>query len=120
MALDLSYLEPRSIPVEVEGITPDALVDKNLDEVRRMPVFVGNVETELGELFRVEGDASDLRLNWHGDLTGVHWIGAKMTNGQMHIHGAGGRHIGSEMSGGEIQVDGDAGDWVGAEMRGGV
>ncbi len=120
MPLDLTYLQSRSVPVEVEGITPDAVAGKSLDEVRRMPVFVGNAETELGELFRVAGDTADLHLNWHGELQGVHWIGAKMTSGRMLVHGAGGRHIGSEMAGGEIVVEGDAGDWVGAELRGGV
>lgn len=120
MSLDLTYLETSSVPVEVEGITPDALVGKSTEEVRRLPVFVGNAETELGDLFRVDGDAADGQLNWHGDLTGVHWIGAKMSSGRIHIHGSAGRHIGSEMAGGEILVDGDAGDWVGAELRGGV
>jgi formylmethanofuran dehydrogenase subunit C len=59
-------------------------------------------------------------MQWHGDLSGVHWIGTGMSHGHIQVHGNAGRHLGSEMSGGEIHVDGDAGDWVGGEMHGGL
>ena len=120
MALELTYLDTCSVPVEVEGIVPDQLIDKQLDEIRRLTVFVGNQETPLGEVFDVAGDASDHCMDWHGDLSGVHWIGAKMQAGSLTIHGQAGRHVGSEMSGGEIHVEGNAGDWLGAELQGGL
>jgi formylmethanofuran dehydrogenase subunit C len=120
MAWQLSYRCPQSVPVEVEGITPDQLADKSLAQVERLPVMVGNRQVPLAELFAVTGDASDARLDLEGDLSGVHWIGAKMRGGEVQVHGDAGRHLGSEMSGGRIVVDGDAGDWVGAELKGGV
>jgi formylmethanofuran dehydrogenase subunit C len=120
MTLQLTYTAATTIPVEIEGLTPDAVRDKSLDEICRWEVFHGNRKVPLGEMFRVEGDPSDLVWEMHGDLAGVHWIGAQMREGSIHIHGPAGRHLGSEMRGGRIDVDGDAGDWVGGEMHGGL
>jgi formylmethanofuran dehydrogenase subunit C len=120
MSIKLTYRAETPIPVEVEGLTPDWACDKSLAEIERFEVFHGNRKLALAEMFAVSGDASDKRLDWEGNLSGVHWIGAHMRSGQIHIHGPGGRHIGSELRGGEIHVEGDAGGWVGCEMRGGL
>jgi len=114
-------LKTRSkIPVEVEGVTPEAVRDKRLAEIEQLSIFHGNTKVPLAEFFDVTGDPADGRMEWEGDLSGVHWIGAGMSGGASHVVGNAGRHLGSEMSGGEIQVDGDAGDWVGGEMHGGL
>ncbi len=120
MVLQLSYIGSTSIPIEVEGVTPEAVREKSLAEIERMQIFHGNTQAALADFFRLAGDPSDARLEWQGDLSGVHWIGAHMTHGRIHVAGSAGRHLGSEMRGGEIHVDGDAGDWVGGEMRGGL
>lgn len=120
MALVLQYHGSTTVPVEVEGVTPDRVACLRLAEIERLPIFVGNRQVALSELFRVSGDPTDLCLDWHGDLTGVHWVGAKMTAGQLRVHGSVGRHLGSEMRGGRIDVEGNAGDWVGAEFKGGL
>jgi len=120
MALTLSYRADTSVPVEIEGLTPEAVRGSSLDEIRRFEIFHGNEKLSLGQMFDLKGDAADGRFDFEGDLSGVHWIGAQMSEGQIHIHGNGGRHIGSEMSGGEIHVEGDAGGWAGCEMRGGL
>lgn len=120
MALTLHYKTTSSVPVEVEGITPDVVRDLTVAEIERLDVFQGNRKAAVADFFEVSGDASDGEMTWEGDLAGVHWIGAKMREGKIHIRGNGGRHIGSEMKGGEIIVDGDAGDWVGGEMKGGL
>ena len=120
MTLRLQYKQTSSVPVEVEGITPDALRDKDLAEIEQLAIYHGNEQLRLGELFSVSGDASDARLEWSGELAGVRWIGAKMTDGSVHIEGDAGRHIGSQMRGGEIHVHGNAGDWVGGEMHRGL
>ena len=117
--LKLSYIGNTTVPVEIEGFTPDWAADKSLDQVRNFEIFHGNRKLPLAEMFEVEGEASDRRFEFHGDLSGVHWIGAQMESGDIAIHGSGGRHIGSEMTGGAIHVHGDAGGWVGAEMHGG-
>ena len=120
MTLTLAYQGETSIPVEIEGITPEAVRGESLDEIRRREIFHGNRKLPLGEMFEVSGDPSDARWEMSGDLSGVHWIGAHMKEGEIHIHGPAGRHIGSEMRGGQIHVHGDAGDWVGGEMHGGL
>ena len=119
MPLTLTYTGQTSVPVEIEGFTPSWAKDKSLAEIEQFEIFHGNQKLPLAEMFRVEGNASDLRFDLEGDLSGVHWIGAHMSEGAIHIHGSGGRHIGSEMRGGEIHVDGDAGGWLGAEMHAG-
>src|SRR5687768_14955370 len=104
MPLRFTLKKPSSVPLEVEGITPDTVRGKSLAEIERLEMFQGNVKLPLAEFFTVAGDAADEVLDWEGDLSGVHWIGTKMTSGRVVIHGPGGRHIGSEMTGGEIHV----------------
>lgn len=119
MALELHYFGETSIPVEVEGITPDVVRQRTRAEIEQLPIYHGNQQLPLAEMFRVAGDPGDGRIDFHGQLAGVHWIGAKMTSGEVYVHGPAGRHVGSEMRGGTIDVAGDAGDWVGGELHGG-
>lgn len=117
MALRLTYRGATSVPVEVEGFTPDWACDKSLADIEQFPIFHGNRKIPLAEMFSVTGDASDKRFELEGNLSGVHWIGAHMASGQIHINGPAGRHVGSDMQGGEIDVEGDANGWVGSEMH---
>jgi formylmethanofuran dehydrogenase subunit C len=119
MVLKLSYKTSSNVPVEVEGITPDRLRGLSQAEIERLDIYQGNVKVALAEFFDVSGDVSDETIQWHGELSGVHWIGAKMTAGCMHVMGNAGRHVGSEMSGGEILVEGNVSDWLAGEMHGG-
>jgi formylmethanofuran dehydrogenase subunit C len=119
MAITLTYRGETSLPVEVEGFVPDWAFGKSLAEIEQFEIFHGNRKIPLAEMFTIHGDAGDKRFEFEGDLSGVHWIGAHMRSGEIHIHGSVGRHVGSEMRGGEIRVKGDAADWLGCEMRGG-
>jgi len=118
--LTLTYHAETSVPVEIEGFTPTWAADKSLDEIARFEILHGNQTLPLGEMFQVSSYADDLRFVFQGDLSGVHWIGAHMAEGEIRVDGPAGRHIGSEMRGGQIHIDGDAGGWVGAEMHGGL
>jgi formylmethanofuran dehydrogenase subunit C len=120
MALQLQYQDGASVPLEVEGITPDQVRDQTLADIEKLPVFHGNEPGKLADFFQVSGDPTDETIVWSGDLTGVHWIGAGMQHGQIKVEGDVGRHVGSEMAGGNIEVTGNASDWVGAEMQGGM
>jgi formylmethanofuran dehydrogenase subunit C len=120
MPLRLTYKAVTSVPVEVEGLTPRALEKKSLAEIERIEVFHGNEKLPLAEVFSVAGRLDDGRVDFEGDLSGVHGIGARLDGGTIRVEGNVGRHLGSEMTGGEIHVAGDAGDWVGGEMRGGL
>jgi formylmethanofuran dehydrogenase subunit C len=120
MSLQLAYKADTSVPVEVEGLLPHALRDKSLAEIERFEIFHGNEKRPLGDFFTISGSADDGRMDFEGDLAGVHWIGSGLTEGVIHVEGNAGRHVGSEMSGGEIHVSGNADDWVGGEMHGGL
>jgi formylmethanofuran dehydrogenase subunit C len=118
--LTLRYTAQTPIPVEVEGVTPSALRPLPLADIERLEIFHGNRKVPLAEFFDVSGDPSDARVEFEGNLSGVHWIGAQMSEGEIHVRGDAGRHVGSEMTGGTIHVHGHASDWVGGEMHGGL
>lgn len=120
MPLRLGYKAKTSIPVELEGLVPNWTRDKSLAEIEQFQVFHGNEKLPLADFFSVIGDAGDGRIEMEGELAGVHWIGAGMTEGAIQVYGNAGRHVGSEMRGGEIHIEGSAGDWVGGEMHGGL
>jgi formylmethanofuran dehydrogenase subunit C len=120
MPLRLVLRQRSSVPLEVEGVTPDTTRGRSVAEIEKLEIFEGNVKARLADFFQVSGDPADETHEWEGDLAGVHWIGAKMQTGRVVVHGGAGRHVGSEMRGGEIHVLGDAGDWVGGEMHGGL
>ncbi len=112
MPLRLTLHAQSSIPIEVTGLVPDAVRDMTLAKIERLPVFHGNGQLPLAELFEVRGDAADERIEFDGDMAGVHHIGARMRSGAIHVTGSAGRHLGSQMTGGEITVAGDAADWA--------
>ncbi len=120
MVLSLTYKAETSIPVEIEGFTPNWACDKSVSEIERFEIYHGNKKIPIGELFEIAGEAGDKQIEFHGNLSGVHWIGAHMSSGLIRIHGHAGRHVGSQMRGGHIIVAGDANGWVGAEMRKGT
>lgn len=120
MTLKLTYHGQTSVPVEIEGLTPDWACDKSIAEIERFEIYHGNRKLALAEMFRVTGDAGDKCFEFEGNLGGVHWIGAHMKSGVIHVHGPAGRHVGSEMRDGEIHVHGDSRGWTGAEMKGGL
>jgi formylmethanofuran dehydrogenase subunit C len=120
MALSLFRSSPSTLPVGLEGITPDRIRERTLAEIERIETFHGNRRVPLAELFRVSGNPSDGRIEFGGELGAVDHIGAGMDGGEIVVHGDAGRHVGAGMTGGTIRVMGSAGDWVGAEMKGGV
>ena len=66
MALTLRYNADTSVPVEVEGITPDRLRNKSLAEIERLEILHGNRKVPLAELFTVSGDPADGRIDSKG------------------------------------------------------
>jgi hypothetical protein len=97
--LTLRYKSQTPIPVEVEGLTPSAVRAMPLADIERFEIFHGIARPARGVL-RAERRCIRWRLQFEGDLSGVHWIGAKMSEGEIHVRGDAGRHVGSEMSGG--------------------
>lgn len=118
MPLTLTIKSETRIPIEVDEITPASLRGLSNTQIARLAIFHGSQQVELGELFEVAG-SEDGCVQFVGDLRSVHWIGAKMSEGEIKIVGNTGRHVGSQMTGGTIEVSGDAGDFAGCEMTGG-
>ena len=146
MTLRLRLKVNSTIPIVVQGVLPETVAGLSLDKLAGLEILHGNRQVALDSLFEIEAEepSSDKNrtsldkspvdaassgknleseqvpeLHWLGDLSCVHWIGAKMGRGKMVISANAGRHLGSQMSGGDIVVHGDAGDFVGCEMTGG-
>jgi formylmethanofuran dehydrogenase subunit C len=117
--LSLRYRGQTELPVEVEGILPETTRELSLAAIEQLPIQFGNQPVPLAEFFQVGGSPADEQIEWLGDLSGVHWIAARMASGAMRVAGSVGRHAGSRMLGGALVIEGDAGDWLGAELRGG-
>jgi formylmethanofuran dehydrogenase subunit C len=112
------------VPVNAQIITPDIFQGKTPEEIAKLQVWEGNRSKELGELFKISENGNDaletLVIEISGDLKKVRRIGAKMSIGEIVIHGDVGMHLGEEMEGGKITVNGNAESWMGAMMRGGI
>ena len=112
------------VPVELDGVTPDALCGKSADEIKELKVWWGNRQEKLGDLFDVgvEGSAEkpdDVKIVCKGDFASVKRVGEGMKAGEIIVESDVGMHCGAMMSGGRILVKGNAGCWAGREMRGG-
>jgi formylmethanofuran dehydrogenase subunit C len=119
MPLQLHFTADSRFPIDFAGIGPERTRGLSLGEIEHLDVFCGNRRLRLAELFAVSGNPADGAIHLTGDLTCVHGIGARITDGSIHVEGNAGRHLGAEMRGGRIEVSGNAGDWLGAEMHGG-
>ncbi len=108
------------VPLEVEGVTPDAVAPLSALDVARLPVLHGNRSEDLGEWFDVTGDPADGVVRFAGDTATVKHIAAGMTGGRVEVEGGVGMHAGAGMRGGSLVVRGDAASWLGAEMKGGT
>lgn len=116
----LTLREPTTVPLELDGVTPERVAALSAMEVAKLSVQHGNRTEPLGEFFDVGSrtvPAADLQFA--GDTRNVKGIGAGMTSGFVYVENSVGMHAGARMTGGSLVVDSGAGDWLGAEMRGG-
>jgi formylmethanofuran dehydrogenase subunit C len=111
-------------PVAGECICPDSLQGKTLAEIGAMIIWEGNKPRKLGELFRITEVKTETpfgnMIMIQGDVGKVRGIGARITSGEIVIHGNAGGHLGEEMSGGRVTVHGNVGGWAGSAMNGGT
>ena len=77
MTLVLEYKGGAAVPLEVEGVVPDAVASQSLADIHQLPIFHGKERCELGDFFTLSGHPADGCLEWRGDLSGVHWVAAK-------------------------------------------
>ncbi len=108
------------IPIEAESIVP-----KNFLSGTDLPVWRGNRELRLDEVFSVavEGSADrpeDVEVVLSGDTSRLKRVGEYMEAGRITVLGDIGMHCGNFMTGGTIEVHGNADGWLGREMAGGT
>lgn len=119
--LKLTLRVPSTIPIELDGITPDRVAGLSPLEVAKLPVWHGNRAEPLGAFFTVETDRAPIAdLHFAGDTRNVKHIGAGMASGSVFSEGPVGMHAGARMRGGTLTLDSSAAEWLGAEMSGGA
>ena len=110
------------VPVEAEKVSPDVFAGLSLDDIRKLKVYEGNRECELGDLFEVreEGSGEEVTIVLEGNLSKDSRVGEGMSTGEIVVNGDIGSFAGYKMRGSKITVKGNAGSWLGAQMAGGT
>jgi len=117
----LTPLKRFTYPVNAENINPDIFQGKDTAEIAKLPVFEGNKQKKLSDLFKIEEDSADSpSITLNGDFSEVRRIGMGMKNGEIVINGNVGMHLGEKMTGGKITVNGNAGQWAGSSIKKGL
>ena len=123
--LTLTLKSPLTLPIDVDGVLPENVIDANATKIGDRLVWCGKQQLPLRNFFDISGSAAeDSSIQWQGGsgsngLARVNRIGQDMTAGKMLIRGNTGLHTGWRMRGGQIEVHGNADDYLGAEMTGG-
>lgn len=115
-----------SVPIDARYVSPDAFVNKKIDEISLLKVLEGGKPRTLGELFEIDGpqiapkDPNDISIIIENSTNKVSFIGYKMSKGSITINGDAGHFIGYKMKGGSIVVHGNARNYLGAKMKDGT
>src|SRR5688572_13569670 len=100
----LTLRVPSTIPLELDGITPDTVANLSALEVGKLPVWHGNRREELGQFFDISTRTTTAPrpadFQFAGDTRNVHRIGAGMAGGFVYVENVAGRHAGAGMTGG--------------------
>ncbi|MFW9918001.1 MAG: formylmethanofuran dehydrogenase subunit C [Candidatus Thorarchaeota archaeon] len=123
MTVSLILTKEPDLPIEADTITPSHFAGKSTSEIGKLPILQGNKFLELGEFFKISGEAGDspdtTEISISGNLQKVKMIGKGMNGGQITIDGDVGMYLGAEMIAGRIHVKGSVGPWAATEMAGG-
>ena len=122
--LTLSLVKDPGVPVEVEAVIPDKIAGLSLSEVSKVPVWVGNRQLRLADVFQVEGEVGskpeELKIVFKGYTNRLRRVGEKMGAGEIEVLGDVGPYAGRKMKGGKLVVRGSTGPCLGAKMSNGV
>jgi formylmethanofuran dehydrogenase subunit C len=120
MTISLRQTTATNQRIDVRQLRPSNLLAMSKPEIRRMPLFVGNRQTALGELFHLDvSDDDKVLLNLYPANDRLDYLGSGLQLGEIIVHGDVGNHVGHNMSGGRIEIRGNAGDHAGGGMRSG-
>jgi formylmethanofuran dehydrogenase subunit C len=117
----LTPIKKFQFPVHAECINPDVFQGKSTKEIASLPVWEGNKQKKLGDLFKIkETSAETPNITVNGDVSEVRRLGQGMKTGEIVINGNAGMHLGEKMSGGKITVNGNVSGWTGSSMKKGL
>lgn len=116
--LTLTLRELPQQRLDLSALVPDKLKLLSLQQIALLPLWLGNRQYALADLFAIDGDNTG-RLAFKNTCDRLDGIGAGMQSGSIHVEGDAGAYLGQGMRGGEIQVGGRCGIFAGAEMHGG-
>jgi len=85
----------------------------------RLPIIGGNEAMLVQDIFDVQS-RTDSRIVVQGDLSTLHSIGNRWSEGELVVEGNVGDGFASRMSGGEVRLRGDAGNKTAQQMRRGI
>lgn len=120
MPLTLSLLHNITTALDLRPVEPIAFREMPLEDLRRLPLWHGNQQVELGQLFALSGNADDGEVHLEGDLRKADYIGQGLSGGSLHVHGSVGNHAGQSMTGGTLHIEGNAGDLLAEDFQGGT
>ncbi len=119
--ITLTLHKKLQFPVVADCITPSVLQGKTVDEIAALPIWEGNKQKTLSDIFTIEQTPEETpALVINGDASEVRRVGSGMKTGEIVVNGNIGMHLGEKMTGGKITVNGNAAQWAGAEMKGGL
>ncbi len=119
--LILKLKEKPDICLEVEGILPNVIAEKSLEEIENLPIQYGNRRVKLSEFFDAYVEKSETpRIIFDGDMSRVKRIGWKLDGGEIVVRGNAGMYLGAFMRDGKIVVEGDVGHFSALNMSGGT
>ncbi|MES9991326.1 MAG: formylmethanofuran dehydrogenase subunit C [Candidatus Thiodiazotropha sp.] len=117
-ALTLTLRHTLSQRIDMSPFTPKLIAGKQVDEIARIPLWLGNRQVDTGELFTINGNSTG-QIVIQSDSDRLDHIGAEMNGGTIRVEGNAGAYLGCGMRDGAIQVSGDVGLAAGCGMRGG-
>ena len=128
LRITLRATTPPGFRVDASALLPAPLAAMSTAEIERIVLPAGNDRCIVGDVFdvsRSEAAAESAAPHTGPSLVienAAPWldrVGARMTDGQLVVHGSTGDYSGFQMAGGVLQIDGNAGHFTACEMRGG-
>ncbi|MEX0794520.1 MAG: formylmethanofuran dehydrogenase subunit C [Pirellulaceae bacterium] len=120
MPLTLSLQHDITTTLDLRPVDPNKLREMSVDKIKRLLLWQGNQQVELGQLFALRGTADDAEVHLEGDFRKADYIGQGLSGGSLHVRGSVGNHAGQSMTGGSLHIEGDAGDLLAEDLLGGT
>jgi formylmethanofuran dehydrogenase subunit C len=117
-ALTFTLRERPAQRIDLSRLIPDHLKALSRTEIAELPLWIGNRQYTVGDLFEISGNDTRTLL-FANACNRLDHIGAEMSSGAITIQGDAGAFTGRAMQGGRIHVYGSAGAFSGAMMADG-